>query len=109
MLNPPFIADDGDRAYRDGGGLHGGQLSLDLAKAALAKLAPGGRLILYTGSAIIKGQDRLYEALAGLIENGCRLEYNELDPDIFGEELSEPSYSDVDRIALVSAIFSCPD
>ncbi|WP_415643774.1 methyltransferase [Sphingomonas antarctica] len=108
LLNPPFIADDGDRVYRDGGRRHGGQLSLDLAKAALARLAPGGRLILYTGSAIIKGQDRLHQTLARLIENGCRLEYNELDPDIFGEELSEPAYSEVDRIALVSAIFRCP-
>ncbi len=106
LLNPPFIADDGDRAYRDGGGLHGGQLSLDLARAALAKLAPGGRLILYTGSAIVGGQDVLRKELTQMAGGGLTLAYDELDPDIFGEELSNPAYADVDRIALVSAVFT---
>lgn len=109
LLNPPFIADDGDRAYRDGGALHGGQLALDLSQAALEKLAPGGRLILYTGSAIISGQDPLHAALAASIASQLTLEYSELDPDIFGEELSEAAYSDVDRIALVSAIITRSD
>lgn len=106
LLNPPFIADDGDRAYRDGGGLHGGQLSLDLARAGLAKLASGGRLILYTGSAIVDGKDRLREELTRMAGGALTLAYEELDPDIFGEELSNPAYADVDRIALVAATFA---
>ncbi len=106
LLNPPFIADDGERAYRDGGKLHGGQLSLDLTRAALAKLAPGGRAILYTGSAIVDGHDRLCAELTALADGDVALVYDELDPDIFGEELSNPAYAGVDRIALVSAIFT---
>lgn len=101
LANPPYIIDDGDRAYRDGGGLLGAQVSLDMAKMALDRLAPGGKLILYTGSAIVNGQDALREALAAL---GCGLSYREIDPDVFGEELDAPAYSNVDRIALVGAI-----
>jgi methylase of polypeptide subunit release factors len=106
LLNPPFIADDGYRAYRDGGGLHGGQLSLDLTQAALDKLSSVGRLILYTGSAIISGKDILRAELSRMAGGDFSLKYEELDPDVFGEELSKPAYADVDRIALVSAIFA---
>lgn len=106
LLNPPYIIDARGRTYRDGGAMHGGQLSLDLTVAALAKLAPGGRLILYTGSAVVDGRDALGEALAAAArEAGCALAYRELDPDVFGEELSEPAYAEVDRIALVAAVF----
>jgi hypothetical protein len=105
LANPPYIIDPDGRDYRDGGDLHGGQLSLDMAIAAADRLAPGGRLILYTGSAIIAGADPFRDALAAaLTSRGCRLRYREIDPDVFGEELDEPAYADVDRIALVAAI-----
>ena len=103
LANPPYIIDDSDRAYRDGGGMLGAQVSLDMAKMATARLAPGGRLILYTGSAIVDGHDALREALAAL---GCALRYRELDPDVFGEELEKLAYARVDRIALVAAILT---
>ena len=64
ISNPPFIDDGGDRLYRDGGDMHGGALSLDWAKAAVAKLPPGGRMLLYSGSAIVSGKDRLRRRLA---------------------------------------------
>ena len=32
---------------------------------------------------------------------GLFCQYDELDPDVFGEELSEPAYADADRIAAV--------
>ncbi len=38
-------------------------------------------------------------------EHGCMLEYRELDPDVFGEELEHPAYAAVDRIALIAAVF----
>ena len=76
-----------------------------MATAAAERLAPGGRLILYTGSAIVAGQDRLHAALASaLATRGCMLRYREIDPDVFGEELAGPLYAEVDRIALVAAI-----
>ncbi len=107
LINPPFIVDVEARTYRHGGDMHGGRLSLDLAGEALTRLAPGGRLILYTGSAIIDGVDRLREALAiAASGHGCSFRYGEIDPDVFGEELATPAYADVDRIAAVSAIFT---
>ncbi|MDB5682927.1 MAG: Methylase of polypeptide chain release factor [Sphingomonas bacterium] len=105
LINPPYIADDAGRAYRDGGEMHGGRLSLDLATAAGARLSPGGRLLLYTGSAIIAGHDPLREALEpALAAHGCDLRYREIDPDVFGEELDAEPYADVERIALVAAV-----
>ena len=110
VINPPYIIDDGQRAYRDGGEMHGAALSLELAKVALDRLRPGGQLILYTGSAIVGGRDALRSALADLaaMMNGT-LAYREIDPDVFGEELSKPQYREGDRIALVSAIIRKPD
>lgn len=107
LANPPYIVDDGERAYRDGGGMHGGEVSVDMAQAALPRLNAGGRFILYTGSAIVDGQDRLQQRLEESAErNGCTLSYRELDQDVFGEELDHPAYADVDRIAVVAAIFT---
>ena len=103
--NPPYVIDDGKRLYRDGGAMHGAQVSLDMAVMAMDRLAPAGRLILYTGSAIVRGHDQLKAALAGAAAaRGCTMRYREIDPDVFGEELENDLYRDVDRIALVAAI-----
>jgi methylase of polypeptide subunit release factors len=107
LANPPYIVDRKARDYRDGGGLHGGAVSLEMARAALPRLAPGGRLILYTGSAITSGRDEFAERLSALAgEQGAELRYWELDPDVFGEELAGEAYRDVDRIAVVAAVFT---
>ena len=104
-INPPFIVDGDGRAYRDGGGMHGGALSLSLATDAMTILAPGGRLLLYTGSAIVSGNDAFHDALLKAASaRGCTIRYRELDPDIFGEELDAPAYADVDRIAAIGAV-----
>ena len=77
-----------------------------MAKLALDRLAPKGRLILYTGSAIVEGEDDLRGKLENLAdEAGCSLRYREIDPDIFGEELERPAYCHVERIAAVAAVF----
>ena len=105
IANPPYIIDPKGRTYRDGGDMHGGRLSLEMAREAADRLAPGGQLFLYTGSAIVDGRDELFEALeAAMAEAGCTLDYRELDPDVFGEELERPGYADVDRIAVVGAV-----
>jgi methylase of polypeptide subunit release factors len=107
LLNPPYMMDEGGRAYRDGGDMHGGRLSLDLTTAALPRLEANGRLILYTGSAIVAGEDRLGAALGKAAQaHGCSLRYREIDPDVFGEDLDKPQYAEVDRIAVVSAVFT---
>jgi hypothetical protein len=101
------MADESDRAYRDGGGLHGAGLSLEWALAAARRLEPGGHMLLYTGSAIVEGRDALRETLeAALPALGCTLGYRELDPDVFGEELEQPAYRDVERISAVAALIA---
>lgn len=107
LLNPPYMVDDRGRAYRDGGAMHGGRLSLDLATDVLPRLRVEGRLVLYTGSAIVDGVDELRARLADLAaREGCELTYREIDPDVFGEELVQRRYAAVDRIAVVSAVFT---
>jgi precorrin-6B methylase 2 len=107
MLNPPYLMDEAGRTYRDGGGMHGDALSLDLTVTAMGRLAPGGRIILYTGSAIVDGRDALADALrAEAASRGLTLDYREIDPDVFGEELAKPPYRDVERIAVVGAVVS---
>ena len=105
VANPPYVMDEEDRTYRDGGGLMGAQLSLDWALEAAERLSPGGRMLLYTGVAIVEGQDALHDALAAqLPSRRCTLCYEEIDPDVFGEELDRSAYRDVERIAAVGAV-----
>lgn len=104
LMNPPYIIDPDGRLYRDGGTNAGAGVTLAMAGAAIDRLAPDGRLIVYSGSAIIAGADHLFQALARLCEaSGCTLHYRELDPDVFGEELTTPHYAKVERIAVVAA------
>ena len=102
VTHPPFMMDSGARAYRDGGDLYGARLSLDWVLQSLGKLAPGGRLILHTGVSIVDGRDVLLEQLRDAIGGrGWTFDYHELDPDIFSEDLGEPAYAEVERIAAV--------
>ena len=105
VANPPYIADDDGRIYRDGGGQLGAERALDWARSALDRLTPDGRLILYTGSPIVDGHDRILEALTALAEDaGLALTYEEIDPDVFGQTLKQGAYRDVERIAAVGAV-----
>lgn len=105
LANPPYIIDPAGRAYRDGGDLHGAGVALAMACEAVPRLAAGGRFLLYTGSAIVRGADALHNRLVQLAAaEGCRLRYEEIDPDVFGEELETAAYAEVERIALVTAV-----
>ncbi len=100
--NAPYLMDAGGRAYRDGGELLGGAVSLDWIEQGLRQVRPGGTILLYTGSAYLDGRSPLLTA----VEDACRaagasLEAQELDPDVFGEQLLEPGYENVERIAAV--------
>jgi hypothetical protein len=80
-----------------------------MAHDALRHLASGGRFLLYTGSAIMGGTDLLRQELARMAASfSCRLDYREIDPDVFGEELVSAAYREVDRIAVVGAVFEKP-
>jgi len=103
LANPPYLVDPLARLYRHGGGDLGFELSLRIAEQGVSRLASGGRLILYTGSAIVDGVDHFQEALSSrLTERGVEFAYEEIDPDVFGEELDHSPYERADRIALVS-------
>ena len=109
IANPPYMMDDAARAYRDGGELFGGQVALEWTRDALAKLRPGGTLLLYTGAAIVDGASPLLAEL----ERACRearatMTWEEIDPDVFGEELARPHYAAVERIAAIGAVVRAP-
>lgn len=108
IANPPFILDDDGPIYRSGGRMHGGETSLTWARQMAAGLGPGGRILLYTGSAIIGGRDRLGEAIEQELGAGFRIRYDEIDPDIFGEELEQPAYREVERIAAIGCVIERP-
>lgn len=102
VTHPPFMMDSGGRAYRDGGDLFGARLSLDWVLAGVKKLTPGGKLILHTGVSIVDGRDVLYEHIVRELTGAeWDVDYHELDPDIFSEDLGEPAYAEVERIAAV--------
>lgn len=109
VTNPPYVAGNVGKTYRDGGDDYGAALGLDWVRAGVRRLAPGGRFILYTGAAIVAGRDVVRDALTALCaEQGLRLDYEEIDPDVFGRTLRQQAYRDVERIAAVGAVLTQP-
>ena len=102
VSNPPYLLDREQRAYRHGGGELGAGLSIAVVEEAIARLAPGGTLMLYTGVAIVANADPFRMAVEPRLRDALFLwSYEEIDPDVFGEELDEPAYAHADRIAAV--------
>ena len=102
ISNPPYLQDAAQRAYRHGGAGLGRALSVRIGQEALTRLAPGGRLLLYTGVAIVGGVDAFLVDMQPLLADGrFKWSYSEIDPDVFGEELEQPAYAHVERIAVV--------
>jgi SAM-dependent methyltransferase len=106
VSNPPFMLDPKARVYRDGGGSYGEALAVRILEEALTRLGrgrSGGSLLLYTGAAIVNGEDVLFRSLRPVLARAevSRFRYEEIDPDIFSDELEQPAYADVERIAAV--------
>lgn len=102
IANPPYLLDEERRLYRHGGGDLGTELALRIVEQSLARLRPGGRFVLYTGTPIIGGVDPFFESLRPLVQlHGRQFVYEEIDPDVFGEELERQAYVYADRIAVV--------
>jgi SAM-dependent methyltransferase len=104
VANPPYMRDQSGRMYRHGGGAYGEALSVRIVREALPRLAAAGTLLLYTGAPVVGGVDKFHESIAPLLAEHTRVahvEYEELDVDVFGEELSTTSYAEVERIAAV--------
>jgi release factor glutamine methyltransferase len=110
VANPPYLNDPLHRTYRHGGGAFGSDLSLRIALGAKEKLASGGSLLLYTGSPVVAGVDHFKRAiLQAFSSSGLLLSYEEIDPDVFGEELEGDEYRQVDRIAVVVLTVQRPE
>lgn len=105
IANPPYLIDERHRSYRDGGGEYGEALGARIVRDALQRLRDnprGGALLLYTGAAVVAGTDMFLSAIVDdLHQANAHYSYNELDPDVFSEELSKPAYAKVERIAAV--------
>jgi len=111
VSNPPYLAGPeatspgSPRLYRDGGGQLGIDLAARIAVDGLQRLGAGrgGQLVLYTGVPIVDGRNLLRDRLEGpLREAASSWTWEELDPDVFGEELERPAYHDVERLAVVA-------
>ena len=104
VANPPYMIDPDGPAYRNGGA-EGIALALRIVRDALPRLTRNGALAVYSGTAIRDGRDAFYDQVAPIVaEAGFEAIYEEIDPDVFGEELGKRSYADVERIAAVSLI-----
>jgi methylase of polypeptide subunit release factors len=109
IANPPYLRDPASRVYRDGGGKYGEALSLRILRESLQRLAPGGRIALYTGAAIVEGRDGFREYAEAMCRDaGASFDYAELDPDVFGSELAETPYVGVERLAAVGLLAVLP-
>jgi hypothetical protein len=72
-------------------------------------MTPGGTTLLYTGAAVTGGETPLLAALRDACDQAsAELQFEEIDPDVFGEELEQPPYRSVERIALVCATIRKP-
>jgi len=100
IANPPYMHDPDGPTYRDGGGALGEGLAVRIARDSVARLRSGGQLLLYTGSPIVDGCDRFLDAVTPALAD-THWSYEELDPDVFGEQLAERRYVTVERIAAV--------
>lgn len=110
VANPPYLNDTNARTCRHGGGDWGTGLSVRIVGESLARLSPGGSLLLYTGSPVVDDVDRFKVQVSALLQaSGWHWTYRELDPDVFGEELANERYRDVERIAAIGLTVRRPD
>ncbi|MFH7764903.1 methyltransferase [Acinetobacter sp. BSP-28] len=104
FANPPYLMDADQRQYRHGGNmLDGSELSFRILQEGIERLNPQGCLFLYTGVAIRPDGNPFLEQLEKLMVSKPNINwcYEEIDPDVFGEELEQPAYQHIERIALV--------
>lgn len=104
LANPPFIADTDARTYRDGGGSLGLDTTLRWARQGAQALSPSGVLLVYAAAPIDDaGTDPLLAGLRTMFPTDAwRLDYEEIDPDIFGGLLGKGAYAACERLAAVT-------
>jgi len=104
FANPPYLMDLDERQYRHGGNVRDGtDLSFNILTEGIKRLTPQGTLFLYTGIAISQDGNKFLEAVDSWIQDypDFNYSYEEIDPDVFGEELEQSAYQHIERIAVV--------
>ena len=102
IANPPYLVDDDRRLYRHGGGELGIVLAVRIAEESLPRTPTGrkaGSLYGYAHCSRRRPPLRIFAACLQLYAS--HFVYEEIDPDVFGEELDRPAYANADRIAAV--------
>ena len=104
-LNQPQDRSDAELATLAGQHIHAHNADYTLNAAFGTAYGVTDRLTISAELPYIR-RDGLREELANMAASaGMTLAYGEIDPDVFGEELSNAPYREVDRIAVVAAIF----
>jgi SAM-dependent methyltransferase len=102
VANAPNLIEGAALAYRHDGGPIAAGAALAAVNAAIGRLAPGGSLLLYTASSIVDGIDPLGDEVTRRLRRaGFAWSYDEIDPDVRGDELGRPACAGFDRIAAV--------
>ena len=85
-------------------------LSLDILDAGAGPPGAGRDAAAIHRCAIVNGIDPFKDAaIARLSGTGTRWTYEEIDPDVFGEELDHGVYTTADRIAAVLLTVTQPE
>ena len=75
---------------------------MDWIRQGIERLTSGRMMLLYTAAAYVDGRAPLLSAIREECgDAGASLTVEEIDPDVFGEELHAPHYEAVERIAAV--------
>ncbi|RYG03080.1 MAG: methyltransferase domain-containing protein, partial [Chitinophagaceae bacterium] len=117
VCNPPYLDDASERSYRHGGERLGRAFSVRIVAESIQRLDYGGVLVLYTGVAMSGCEDPFLAEIQSILaasnltekkltEKNFELFYEEIDPDIFSEELTRSVYADCHRIAAVGLVIT---
>ncbi len=102
VANPPFMIDVEKRLYRDGGA-RGFDLALRILRESLPRLSARGRLVIYTGIPFTDGRSPFHGAVAEILGSRSFV-CEELEVDVFGDELAGESYGRIDRLGVVALV-----
>ncbi len=88
---------------RDGSLALGIEHAVAIVREALARLVPGGRLMLSANAATVDGRDMLLEAVEPVLALAqATYRYIELETDVAGSLLERAPYANVERVAAIA-------
>lgn len=103
IANVPFLVDDYERLGHAGAAPPCTAIAAAVVDEALGHLPPGGKLVMCTGTAVINGEDTLWQVLEPRLM-ATRNEYTQLEVDVRSDELERVEYLAVERLAAVGLV-----